>query len=229
MADHLERLERVRQTILIGDAVRSAREVQEALDEGLAPLEVLDEGLLKGAHEVGKGFESGVLFLPELMLAGRALKSAMAILTPAIQASHRAGAEGSGRTGRVVLATIQTDIHDIGKNIVSSMLTASGLEVIDLGVDVPGKTIIARAIDTGAQLIAVSALLTTSLPYLRDLLDLLRDMGLRQRFRVIVGGAAVTQQFVDKIGADGTAPNAVRAAELARRLLGLHVDQEDAK
>jgi methylmalonyl-CoA mutase cobalamin-binding domain/chain len=180
---------------------------------------VLNEGLLNGAHEVGKGFEAGVLFLPELMLAGRALKMAMAVLTPAIRAGYQGASADTPQAGRVVLATVQTDIHDIGKNTVSSMLTATGLEVIDLGVDVPVKNIITTARDANAQLIAVSALLTTSLPYLRDLLELLKDMGLRQRFRVMVGGAAVTQAFVEKIGADGTAPNAVQAAELARQLL----------
>ena len=219
MADPKGHLERVRETILSGDEIQSARAVKEALEDGLAPLVVLNEGLLKGAHEVGKGFEAGVLFLPELMLAGRALRTAMAVLTPAIQAGHRGESTDTPPVGRVVLATVQTDIHDIGKNTVSSMLSATGLEVIDLGVDVPVKTIIAQARDANAQLIAVSALLTASLPYLRDLLELLKDMGLRERFRVMVGGAAVTQAFVEKIGADGTAPNAVQAAELARQLL----------
>jgi methylmalonyl-CoA mutase cobalamin-binding domain/chain len=120
---------------------------------------------------------------------------------------------------RIALATVQTDIHDIGKTAVGAMLTATGFEVIDLGVDVPLKTIVDKALEIDAQMIAVSALLTTSLPYMRDLIDLIVQRGLRDRFRVLVGGAPVTPPYAAMIGADGTAPNAIQAALLARRLM----------
>jgi methylmalonyl-CoA mutase cobalamin-binding domain/chain len=144
-------------------------------------------GLMAGADVVGKKFEKGEYFLPQLMLAGRALKAAMAVVEPVLKA-HYATSGTAGAGVIVVIATVQTDIHDIGKNIVSSMLTASGFEVHDLGVDVPIKSIIAKAQEVNANIIACSALLTTSMPFMRDLINLLEAMGVRSRFKVIVGG-----------------------------------------
>jgi corrinoid protein of di/trimethylamine methyltransferase len=208
-------IKKIQQAIIDGETQETETYIHQALDAGVPALEVLHSGIMTGADVVGKKFEAGEYFLPELMLTGRALKAAMNILTPALQAQDQAGVE----TGIVVMATIQTDIHDIGKNMVASMLSAAGLQVIDLGVDVPIKEIISRAQSHNADVIGISALLTTSLPFMQDLINLLDAMGQRQRFKVMVGGASVTPAVCQKIGADGTAPNAVEAVRLARRLI----------
>lgn len=210
-----EILEQVRQAIIDGEPATATSSTQQALDSGIAALEILHAGVMQGAEIVGQRFEAGEFFLPELMLAGRALKAAMQVLTPALQSQGNV----SLNMGVVVIATIQTDIHDIGKNMVSSMLSAAGFQVIDLGVDVPIKEIISRAVSEKADIIALSALLTTSLPYMQDLVRLLEAMGERKKFMVMVGGASVTPSFCERIGADGTASNAVEAVRLARELI----------
>ena len=220
MTSDNDHLEIIREVIVDGDAEEAPVAIREALAEGVSALTILNEGLMAGADEVGHLFETGDFFLPELMLTGRALKAAMAILTPVLQAQQISAEGETTDTGVVVLATVQTDIHDIGKNMVSSMLTASGFKVIDLGVDVPIKTIIAKAREEKADIIGCSALLTTSMPYIRDLIDLLDVMGERERFKVMVGGASVTPTWATQIGADGTAPNPIEAVKLAKRLLG---------
>jgi corrinoid protein of di/trimethylamine methyltransferase len=218
MTDLEEQLQTIQNTIIKGDSQGSSSACRTALEQGLDPVVILNQGLMGGADVVGQKFEKGEYFLPHLMLAGRALKSAMEVLEPVLK-SYYAETGTSGNAGVIVLATVQTDIHDIGKNIVSSMLTASGFQVHDLGVDVPIKTIIARAQEVQADIIALSALLTTSMPFMRDLIQLLDAMGERSRFKVIVGGASVDKVFAERIHADGTAPNAVQAVQLVRRLM----------
>lgn len=218
MPDEQELIDEIRETIIDGDDATIQEVVAEALSAGVDPQVVLSQGLMAGADIVGQKFETGEFFLPELMLTGRALKAAMAILEPALQAAYAGGAADKD-TGVVVIATVQTDIHDIGKNIVSSMLTATGFEVHDLGVDVPIKTLVARAQEVNADIIACSALLTTSMPVMRDLTNLLEAMGLRDRFKVLVGGAPITPEFVRQIGADGTARNAMQAVQVAKQLI----------
>lgn len=205
----------VQDAIINGEVPETEVAIQQALAAGMDVMEILHNGVMRGAEIVGQKFEAGEYFLPELMLTGRALKAAMGILTPLLQAQNQAVEEA----GKVVMATIQTDIHDIGKNMVASMLSAAGFQVTDLGVDVPIKEIIARAQALQADLIGVSALLTTSLPYMQDLIRLLEAMGIRNCFKVMVGGASVTPAFAEQIGADGTASNAIDAVKLARRLV----------
>ena len=217
MSTDTQALEKIRQAVIDGESDDAREFTQQALLAGADAMQVLNEGLMAGADYVGQKFETGEFFLPELMLTGRALKAAMQILTPALEAQD--GGRGRSHAGVVVMATIQTDIHDIGKNMVASMLTASGFQVIDLGVDVPVKEIVNRAKAENADLIACSALLTTSMPYMRDLLGLMEAMGERQRFKVMVGGASVTPEFCASIGADGTAPNALEAVKLAKQLV----------
>lgn len=211
-------LDQICQAVVEGDDVSTVEYVQEALKAGESPLRILNEGLMPGADIVGKRFEEGEYFLPDLMLAGRALKAAMEILKPLLTSA--AAADPSLKKARIVIATVQTDIHDIGKNIVASMLAAAGYEIIDMGVDVPLNSIIDKAEETRADIIALSALLTTSMPYMKDLIDLLQARGLRQKYRVMVGGASVTPEWAESIGADGTGRDAVEAVRLARRLLG---------
>ena len=219
MSNEQEQLRIIQEVIIDGDDDESPLVVQEALEVGIKAMTILNDGLMVGADEVGQRFESGEYFLPELMLTGRALKAAMNVLTPALKIEQANEGTESKDTGVVVMATVQTDIHDIGKNMVSSMLTASGFKVIDLGVDVPIKTIIANAKEENANIIGCSALLTTSMPFIRDLLDLLGVMGERERFKVMVGGASVTPEWTAQIGADGTAPNPIEAVNLAKQLI----------
>lgn len=214
-----EQIEIIKKTIIDGDDNASTKECQKALDMGIDALDILNDGLMAGADVVGVRFEKGEFFLPQLMLAGRALKAAMKVIEPELEAAYARGEGGEKDTGVVVIATVQTDIHDIGKNIVSSMLTASGFEVHDMGVDVPIKSIISKAKEVNASIIACSALLTTSMPFLRDLINLLDAMGERNKYKVMVGGASVSQEYAEMIGADGTAPNAVQAVKLAQNFI----------
>ena len=216
MPEDAELIAKIRETIVEGEDEDSERLTRAAIEAGVDPLRVLNDGLMSGADEVGAKFESGEFFLPELMLSGRALKAAMAVVSPILEKDTARAVED---TGVVVAATVKSDIHDIGKNMVASMLTASGFEVTDLGVDVPIKDIIAKAQEVDADLIACSALLTTSMPFMRDLINLLDAMGERDRFGIMVGGASVTPDFAHQIGADGTAPNAMDAVKLARQLI----------
>jgi 5-methyltetrahydrofolate--homocysteine methyltransferase len=211
-----EHIQAIAAAVIDGDADAAFAATQAAVGADVDPLLILNEGLMGGADEVGKRFERGEYFLPELMLAGRALKAAMEVVKPILLEKYT-GADSKVK-GRVVSATVHTDIHDIGKNIVASMMTAAGFEVTDMGVDVPIKSIIDKAEELGAQVICLSALLTTSMPFMKDLIDLLVARGLREKYVVLVGGASVTDEWAKGIGADGTARNAADAVKLARRI-----------
>src|SRR5690606_1092619 len=202
MANEQQHLEEIKTAIIDGEDKDAESATSAALDDNVDPLVILNDGLMAGADVVGKRFEQGIFFLPQLMLTGRALKASMAVVEPVLQAAYAAaGEEDQSDTGVVVMATVKTDIHDIGKNIVSSMLTASGFQVHDLGVDVPIKTIVSKAQEVNANIIGCSALLTTSMPFMRDLINLLEAMGERDRFKVMVGGASVTPEFAERIKA----------------------------
>lgn len=211
-------LQAIINAVIDGEAEDAAEATKAALEANVDPMEILNKGLMDSADEVGKRFERNEYFLPELMLAGRALKGAMEVVKPVLLERY-SGAESKVK-GKVVSATVQTDIHDIGKNIVSSMLTAAGFEVTDMGVDVPIKSIIDKAEEIEAQIIALSALLTTSMPFMKDLIRLLEARGIRQKYILLVGGASVTPDWAKAIGADGTAKNAADAVKLAREKMG---------
>lgn len=213
MPENLQ-IQAISDAVIDGDPDASTEATQSALASNVDPLLILNDGLMRGAEEVGKRFERGEYFLPELMLAGRALKAAMDVVRPVLLEKYSSG--DSPVKGKIVSATIQTDIHDIGKNIVSSMLTAAGFEVTDMGVDVPIKSIIDKAEEIGAQAICLSALLTTSMPFMKDLIETLKARGLREKYIVLVGGASVNAEWAAHIGADGTARNAADAVKLAR-------------
>lgn len=214
-----EYLDEIKDIIVDGDDEAAQRVTEEALTAGVDPLDILNDGLMAGAGVVGERFETGEYFLPELMLTGRALKAAMTVLEPRLKERYAENPELQKQSGTVVIATVHRDIHDIGKNMVSSMLTASGFEVHDLGVDVPVKNILNKAREVDADIIACSALLTTSMPIMRDLLQLLDATSERDQFKVMIGGAPVTPEYAGEIGADGTAENAVAAVQLAQRLI----------
>ena len=212
-------LQAISNAVIDGEAEDAAAATQAAIEASIDPMEILNKGLMDGADEVGKRFERNEYFLPELMLAGRALKGAMEVVKPVLIEKYSAA--DSQMKGKVVSATVQTDIHDIGKNIVSSMLTAAGFEVTDMGVDVPIKSIIDKAEEIEARIIALSALLTTSMPFMKDLIKLMEARGIREKYIILVGGASVTADWAKAIGADGTAKNAADAVKLAREKIGM--------
>ncbi len=205
------------QSVLDGDAETAEKLARRALDEGAPPLDCVENGFVRGIEEVGRMYERGELFLPELVAAADAMKLALGILKPALEK------ESAGRKslGRVVIGTVKGDIHDIGKSIVGSLLTASGFDVMDLGVDVDPGVFVTRAKEFRADLVGLSALLTTTMPVQRDVIRLLDDAGVRKKVKVMVGGAPVTERWASDIGADGFAEDAIRAVATAKKLLGV--------
>ncbi len=206
----------MRQSILDGAPDIAAALARRALEAGLDPLAAIQEGYVGGLREAGDLFGRRQLFLPDLMMAAEAMKSAVAILEPEMQR------RGSRRDalGRVVLGTARGDIHEIGKNLVATVLTASGFEVHDLGVDVAPERFAESAGALAADVVGVSSLLTTTMTRQRAVIEALERAGLRARVKVIVGGAPVTRAWATEIGADGYAPNALAALDLVRSLLG---------
>jgi corrinoid protein of di/trimethylamine methyltransferase len=187
-----------------------------ALDAGLEPLTIVDQALTPGMRAVGDKFACGEYFIPHLVMAGRTMKRAMALLEPELKRRRQT----AQRAGTAVIATVRGDIHEIGKSLVGIMLTASGFEVYDLGVDVPVEAIVAKVRETGAQLVGLSALLTTTMVVQRRVIEALDTAGLRRQARVIVGGAPVKASWAEEIGADGYAEDANGAVDLAKRLMG---------
>jgi corrinoid protein of di/trimethylamine methyltransferase len=181
--------------------------VKAALDSGIPPGQVIEQGLAPGLAEVGKLFEQGKYFLPDLMIAGKIMESCMVVLTPLLK---NANASQTGK-GRILLATVKGDIHDIGKNIVATMLVANGFEVVDLGRDVDALTIVRKAEELSVDAIGLSALLTTSMPYFREVIKILREKGVREKYPVVVGGGAVTADYANQIGANAYGTNAAAA------------------
>jgi corrinoid protein of di/trimethylamine methyltransferase len=186
-----------------------------ALKAGLEPLTIIDRGLTPGMRIVGDKFACGEAFIPHLVMAGRTMKAAMALLEPELKRRSQT----ASRAGVAVIGTVKGDIHEIGKSLVGIMLTASGFEVHDLGVDVPVETFVARAKETGADLVGLSALLTTTMVVQRRVIEALDKEGLRPKVRVMVGGAPVKASWAEEIGADGYAEDANGAVDLAKRLV----------
>ncbi len=211
--DMQEHLAECRQAIIDGDAERSARLAELTLEKGMNLLEVIEGGFVEGIREVGRLWEEGELFLPELVIGADAMKKAMEILQPALGE----GGDGQDRLGHVVIGTIEGDIHDIGKTLVATMLSANGFEVTDLGADVPAARFVETAEATGADWIAVSALLTTTMPGQKRVIERLEERSLRGEIRVMVGGAPCSAEWASQIGADGYAGDAVAAVALARK------------
>jgi corrinoid protein of di/trimethylamine methyltransferase len=203
-------------SVIAGEEEDAAVLAREALEAGIDPLEAINQGFIPGIEYVGQQFSEGEMFLPELVMAGEAMKAAVSILEPEM------AKRGSQRQflGKVVLATVQGDIHDIGKTLVGTLLSSNGFQVVDMGVDVPLQSIIDKAEETQADLIALSALLTTTMVNQRVLIQMLEKDGIRDRFKVIVGGAPASAAWAEEIGADGFSSDAVSAVGLARKLVG---------
>ena len=198
-----------------GEAEKVAELTRKALEEGLSPEEILNKGLIAGMDRVGKDFRDGILFVPEVLIAAHAMKAGMQILRPLLTESAISG------LGTFVIGTVKGDLHDIGKNLVAMMMEGAGFKVVDLGVDTPPEKFIEAIKNHKPQLLGMSALLTTTMVEMKRVIEALREAGLRDKVKVMVGGAPVTQEYADEIGADGYAPNASLAVEKAKELLGL--------
>ncbi|MGD0707375.1 MAG: corrinoid protein [Anaerolineaceae bacterium] len=208
-----EELSPIFQGILEGDSSNVKENIQKALDAHVEPAVVLNDGMIAAMAEVGRLFEEGEYYVPEMLISARAMQSGLTILRPyLVQAKVRSA-------GKVVIGTVQGDLHDIGKNLVSMMLEGSGFEVIDLGTDVSAEKFVVAAETNNAQLVAMSALLTTTMPRMKDVIAAFKDAGMRDKIKVMIGGAPITQKYATDIGADGFAPDASRAAAEAKKLM----------
>lgn len=206
-------LDVISKAVLTGDLGTTEQKVQQALDAEVAPGEILTKGLIEAMAEVGRLFEEGEYFVPEMLIAARAMKGGLAILKP-----HLADADVKP-TGTVAAGTVKGDLHDIGKNLVCMMLEGAGFEVVDLGVDVPPEKFVDAVRGGGVDVVAMSALLTTTMPGMKSTIEALEESGLRDTIKVMVGGAPVTDAYADEIKADGYAADASSAARLAKSLL----------
>jgi corrinoid protein of di/trimethylamine methyltransferase len=212
-----ELFQKMAQSILDGDSDTAVVLAKQAIAIGMDPLDAITKGFVLGVNQVGESFASGQAFLPELVMAGEAMKAAVATLEPEMQR------RGTARQfyGKVVLATVEGDIHEIGKTLVGTMLSASGFQVFDLGVDVSSAKIIEKVKEVDANLVGLSALLTTTMVKQKEVIDELDKLGLRKKVKVMVGGAPVTRDWVQKIEADGYSEDAIGAVGLAKQLVGV--------
>jgi len=208
-------LETIYEAVLRGDAKSAAAETQTALDEGVSAPDILHKACIPAMTEVGRLFEIGEKFVPEMLIAARAMQGALEILKPLLV---EAGVE---TLGKVVIGTVAGDLHDIGKNLVGMMLEGAGFEIIDLGTDVSPEKFVKAVQEHEPDLVGMSALLTTTMTSIGNTIEVLTEAGVRSKVKVLIGGAPVTQDFADKVGADGFAPDAGSASRLAKTLLGV--------
>ena len=200
------------QAVIVGNHTRSVELTQQAIGEGVPPGDIINNGLIPGMDEVGRLFKTGEYFIPDMMLAARAMHVSMNVVKPLLVQYKDA------LKGRIVIGTVKGDLHDVGKNLVCMMLEGAGFDVIDLGIDVSSDKFVAAVRDDKVDLLAMSALLTTTMASMKKTLDALTASGLRNKVKVLIGGAPVTQLFADDIGADGYAPDATSAVDKAREL-----------
>ena len=205
----MEILEKLSCSLQEGETDEVIAFVKEALDQGIEAKVILDEGLVKGMQVIGEEFAAGTAFIPEVLISADAMNSGIRILEPYLIG------EGGVSAGRVVIGTIKGDLHDIGKNIVVTMLKSAGFEVFDLGVDVAPKALVDKAEEVGADIIGISTLLTTTMGKMADVISDLNERGIRDKYTVMIGGAPVSQAFADKIGADYYTVDALEAAKKA--------------
>jgi corrinoid protein of di/trimethylamine methyltransferase len=207
----------MKQAVIDGEDDVAAELAQKGLDAGLAPGDILDKGFVKGIEEVGDLFGKGEFFLPELVQGAEAMKAAVAVLQPELDKMK----EGRKATGVAVAGTVAGDIHEIGKTIVCSMLSAAGFEVTDVGCDVPPEDFVAKVKEVKPDLLLLSALLTTTMPNQQKTIEALKAAGLRDGVKVMIGGAPTTRAWGDEIGADGYAEDAIECVVVAKQLMGV--------
>jgi 5-methyltetrahydrofolate--homocysteine methyltransferase len=205
-------LDELREAVVDGQAKVAVAKVTEALAAGTDAGTVLREGLIAGMAQVGKLYEDGEVFVPEMLVAARAMTAALAVLKP------RLVEQGVASSGKVAIGTTEGDLHDIGKNLVAMMLEGSGYEIVDLGVDVPAAKFV-QAIRDGANVVAMSALLTTTMTNMQTTIEAIKAAGLRESVRIVVGGAPITKSYADEIGADGYAEDASGAVRMVKEVL----------
>lgn len=206
-------LEEISMYLQQGRAKNVKKLVEQALEEGLSPQNILEEGLMDGMNIIGQKFKDNEVFVPEVLVSARAMNMGMEALKPYLLQ------ENAKPAGKVVIGTVKGDLHDIGKNLVKLMMESKGFEVIDAGVDVSAEQFVEKVIETEANIISCSALLTTTMLEMRRVVEVAEEKGVRNRIKIIIGGAPVTQKFCDEIGADGYTTDAVSAAELALELV----------
>ncbi len=206
-------LKQLHAAVVGGDAKTAQTITQQALAEGIDPLMLVNEYMVPAMDEVGRRFECNEYFVPELLISARAMKAALDLIRPLLIA------RGDKPVGRVAIGTVKGDLHDIGKNLVAAMLEGGGFEVIDLGVNVTPEKFIAAVQEKNANVVAMSALLTTTMPSMKTTIDAIKQAGLRGKVKVIIGGAPITQKYADEIGADGYSESAPGAVHLAKRAL----------
>lgn len=206
-------LKQLYDAVINGDAKTSAAVTQQALSEGVDPLTLVNEHMIPAMDEVGRRFESNEYFVPELLISARAMKASLDLIRPLLVA------RGDKPAGRVAIGTVKGDLHDIGKNLVASLLEGGGFEVIDLGVNVAPEKFIESIREKQANIVAMSALLTTTMPSMKSTIEALKQAGVRDQVKVLIGGAPITQKYADEIGADGYSENAVGAVALAKRVV----------
>lgn len=204
-------LKTLTEVIIKGDQASAVNMTKEALAEGIGAESILNDGLIAGMDVVGDRFSKNEIYIPEMLIAARAMKSALEILEPELAKA------GVKPIGKMAIGTVQGDLHDIGKNLVAMMLKGAGFEVVDLGVDVKPEKFVEKIKETGVQLVGLSALLTTTMPGMEKTIKVLKEAGLS--VKIMVGGAPVTQEYADKIGANGYAADAASAVDVAKRLV----------
>jgi len=205
-------LEKIASNLYNGEEETVAELVQQAIDQGLAPNDVLKGGLIAGMDEVGRDFKAGDLFVPEVLIAARAMHAGMAVLRPLLSSTDAAG------MGKYVIGTVKGDLHDIGKNLVKMMLEGAGFETVDLGTDVAAEAFVTAVREHRPRVVGMSALLTTTMVQMKTIIDALTEAGLRDSVKIMVGGAPVTAAYAQQIGADAYAPDAASAVDSARAL-----------
>lgn len=202
-------LETIFESVMEGDAAATPGNVQAALDEGISAHVILNDGMIAAMTEVGRLFEEGEYFVPEMLIAARAMQAGLAVLRPHLVA------EDIKPAGTVAIGTVKGDLHDIGKNLVGMMVEGAGFEINDLGTDVDPESFV-EAIRSGASVVGLSALLTTTMPMIEETIKAIDAAGLRDQVKIMIGGAPVTAEYAEKVGADGYAPDASQAARLAK-------------
>ncbi|MCX5632057.1 MAG: corrinoid protein [Phycisphaerae bacterium] len=200
------------ESIIKGDQKTAVEITRAAINENMAPEQILNEGLISGMNVIGARFKKNEVYIPEVLIAARAMKMAMELLEPKLVAA------GVKPLGKCAIGTVQGDLHDIGKNLAAMMLKGAGFDVVDLGVDVSTQKFVEKARETKAKIIGMSALLTTTMPAMAKTIKALKDAGIA--VKIMIGGAPITQAYADKIGADGYAPDAASAVDLAKSLIG---------
>jgi len=214
MADQEALLDKIKQAVVAGEVEGIAELTKQALAQGIGARDILEQVLIPAMDIVGEEYERGDRYVPEMLISAETMKASMAVLKPLLVEAGEARSKG-----KVVIGTVEGDLHDIGKNLVAMMLEGAGFEVINLGVEVTAKEFVKAAKEHEPDIVGMSALLTTTMIHMPEVIEALKQAGLRDKVKVMIGGAPVTQEYADKIGADGYAPDAASATKLAKSLL----------